>query len=219
MIALMIEFLILVERIVMNIPKELYMTRLRDRSCTKEEFRTAAHNISLILAYDCLQLISTKSKDIQTPVSVTRGIVVDQRITLVVVLRSGTAMLQPFLSVFPNANVGVFGLKRDEKTAEAHWYYKNIPPITHNDLVIVLDPMIATGGTMTQVLNELMTHGAQHDQIVVSSIITSAGGRASIEKFYPDVTIISAAQDPDLNSHHFIVPGLGDFGDRYFGTL
>ena len=203
----------------MNIPKELYITRLRERSCTNEQFRLSAHNISLILAYECLGMISTKAADIQTPLSSTHGLVSDQRITLVIVLRSGIAMLAPFMMVFPNAQIGVVGLKRDEKTAQAEWYYKNIPAITKNDLIIILDPMIATGGTMNQVLNHLVTAGAKQRQIIVSSILSSDIGIQSIEKKYPDVRIICAAQDPALDTNHFIIPGLGDFGDRYFGTL
>lgn len=215
----MIEFLILIERIVMNIPKELYMTRLRDRSCTRESFRMNAHSISSILAYECLQLVTTKSREIQTPIGVAHGLYTNQHVTLVIVLRSGTAMLSSFLNVFPAANIGVVGLKRDEQTGKAHWYYKNIPSFDKDDLIVVLDPMIATGGTMVQVLDELVVNGAQQHQLITASIIASTTGITTIEKNYPDVTIISAAIDPNLNAQHYIDPGLGDFGDRYFGTL
>jgi uracil phosphoribosyltransferase len=128
------------------------------------------------------------------------------------------AMLPAFLEIFPEAAVGVVGLRRDEKTAQAHWYYKNLPPFDASASVIILDPMIATGGTALEVLKYVCAQGARQENIIFSSIVSAPEGMKAIKREFGAITVICAGYDYGLNIHKFIIPGLGDFGDRYFGT-
>ena len=127
-------------------------------------------------------------------------------------------MLSSFLTYFPNAFVGVVGLKRDEKTAIAHQYYCNIPPISDDMNIMIIDPMLATGGTSIATIQLLRDHGARDKQIYFVCMISAPEGIKAITQAAQDVTIITAITDEQLNDKKFIMPGLGDFGDRYFGT-
>lgn len=137
---------------------------------------------------------------------------------VVPILRSGLAMLPAFLSVFPEATVGVVGLQRDEKTAIAAWYYHHLPQFDNKTQIIIIDPMIATGGTAVETIAYLMEHGASTEHILMVSIISAPEGIRNIHEHFPAVRIICAAHDVGLTKDKRITPGLGDFGDRYFGT-
>lgn len=203
----------------MNDPKALALTHLRDKNSSRETFRKAAATITHLLAYETLKHCAMKSIPVETPLGSAHGMILAQPIMLVPVVRSGMTMLAPFLDYFPDASIGVVGLKRDEKTAQAHWYYHNLPPVQKNQLIIILDPMIATGGTALNVLTMLQENGIPQKSIFFTAIIGSLPGITNVKNHFPDVTLIIAAHDADLNSDKFITPGLGDFGDRYFGTL
>ena len=128
-------------------------------------------------------------------------------------------MLPPFLKFFENTKVGFIGLKRDEATAIPKMYYKNLPKISKTDDVIILDPMIATGGSGSKAIEILKENGVAEEKIIFVAIICATPGIEKIKKEHPKVKIICAQEDKELNKVYFIVPGLGDFGDRFFGTL
>lgn len=194
------------------------LTALRNKDTDHAAFRHAARQLSKLLAGQALEIVSMQEIPIQTTLAQTTGLMLKDRIIIIPILRSGITMLEPFLQVFPEALVGVVGLRRDEKTAQAHWYYENIPPLTPDDQIIIVDPMIATGGTGFETLTKLKNKGANIDKALYVSIISAPEGLAFIHKHFPKVRIITAAQDSHLNDKKFIVPGLGDYGDRYFGT-
>lgn len=202
----------------MDILLEYWMTILRNASTKRSTFRTAAHHVTRIIASKTAEYMPTTHITIDTPIAPTEGITFAHQILLIPILRSGMAMLPAFLEIFPDAAVGVVGLKRDEKTAQAHWYYENIPSFDARTQIIILDPMIATGGTALETLNFLCNKGAQQKNIIFSSIVSAPEGISAIKKEFSDITIICAGHDQKLNPHKFIIPGLGDFGDRYFGT-
>lgn len=198
--------------------KEIYLTNLRNKNTSRNEFRKNAHAISHIIAQQALAHIETENVEIQTPIDTAIGTKIKPEIMLVPILRSGMSMLLPFLDYYENASIGVIGLKRDEETAIAHMYYQNIPKINKSETVIILDPMIATGGTGIATIKILTQLGIKEQNIIFASIINYIGGINAIKTEFPKVTILQAGIDNKLNKDKFIVPGLGDFGDRYYGT-
>lgn len=192
---------------------------LRNKNSDQATFRNAARNISQLLALRALEHIKMKRVNIDTTLAQTEGLVLPKRVVIIPILRSGITMLEPFLTIFTDAIVGVVGLRRDEITAQAEWYYHNIPPLSKTDQIIVIDPMIATGGTGYETLTMLEKLHANLTDALYVSIICAPEGTAHINQHFPDVTIITASCDSHLNDNMFIVPGLGDYGDRYFGTV
>lgn len=198
---------------------ELLMTTLRDKKTTMTEFRAAADKLALILADQAASLLRVTNKPLTTPLNAqTSGTYLADNIVLVPILRSGIALLPAFLHYFPQSRVGFVGLKRDEKTAIAHLYYKNVPKIAPTDQVIVLDPMIATGGSGTATLEIVAQQGIAQEQIIFVGVIAATEGLEQLKQAFPKVRVIVASCDSVLNAAKYIVPGLGDFGDRYFGT-
>jgi len=202
----------------MNTLLKYWMTILRDVSTERSTFRNAAHQVTRIIASQTAEYIPTHTTTIDTPIAQTEGLNFTHKILLIPILRSGMAMLPAFLEIFPNAAVGVVGLKRDEKTAQAHWYYENIPSFDTHTQIIIIDPMIATGGTACETLKFLCNKGAQQKNIIFASIVSAPEGINAIKKEFGAITIVCAGHDQGLTPHKFIIPGLGDFGDRYFGT-
>lgn len=204
----------------METQKNILMTILRDQTTTMAEFRTAANQLAILLAQETAEYVPVTPMSVTTPLSVSfTGMTQVTPLVLIPILRSGLALLPAFAMQYPNAKIGVFGLKRDEKTAIAHWYYKNMPKIDETDHIILLDPMIATGGSALAALNELSQMGIGQERITFVGVISATPGIEAIRAVYPNLRIITAANDPALNATKYIVPGLGDFGDRYFGTL
>ncbi|MFC1845529.1 uracil phosphoribosyltransferase [Candidatus Dependentiae bacterium] len=198
--------------------KQIFMTILRDKKTSRPKFRQASNRLANILAHEAAAHLSVKKTSIETPIDSATGITFANPIVLVPILRSGITLLHAFLHYFENATVGVVGLKRDEETAQAHWYYENLPPLTGKEQIIILDPMIATGGTGVETLRKLKEHGITQDRILFVSVVCAPEGLEAIRAEFPDIKIITVAIDDHLNAKKFIVPGLGDFGDRYFGT-
>ena len=198
--------------------KNSLITILRDQKTASKDFRHAAERITHLLAQETFQFVKEKKIKIVTPIGKTRGKKIAQNIVLIPILRSGLAFLPTFLYYFENARVGFLGLKRDENTAEAHEYYRNIPPVGADDLVIVLDPMLATGGSATLAIRALMKGGIKEEQIIFVSFIASPAGIKKIIKTFRKIKLIVMVKDKGLNKNKYIVPGIGDFGDRYFGT-
>lgn len=196
--------------------KESLLTILRDEKTSVEHFRQAAHRLADLIAAEATTLVEEKPKVIKTPLAKTEGMSVHQRVVLVPILRAGMVLVPSFLKYFPDAPLGFFGIRRDETTAAPQLYYENIPLLKPTDLVFLLDPMIATGGTALLSIQHLIDQGIT--KIILVGILGSKEGIEKIKKQHPNVEILVAAIDPELNSRKFILPGLGDFGDRYFGS-
>lgn len=193
------------------------LTALRNQDTAAAAFRRHADTVAHTLVLNATQSLETKPVDIQTPVAETRGFDLTETIVAIPILRAGLAMLPSVQQLIPHVQVGFIGLERDEKTAVAHQYYNKIPKDLEHSRVLVLDPMLATGGTMEDTISEAKNSGAS--QITAVCIVCAPEGLERIGKVHPDVTVYTAAIDDRLNEQKYIVPGLGDFGDRYFDTL
>lgn len=198
--------------------KELFLTALRDKNTSMPEFRKAAHAISKLLALEAANLLPLQSTLIQTPLGKTSGSSMPYRVVLTTILRSGLAFLPAFEEIFPDAPIGFFGIRRDEMTAAPKLYYENIPQISKKDWILLIDPMLATGGSSGLALSKLKDLGATMKQTILITVVSSQFGIKAVQQKFPEIKLVTAAIDPELNDRKFIVPGLGDFGDRYFGT-
>jgi uracil phosphoribosyltransferase len=192
------------------------LTVLRNQNTSTDEFRRHAAIVSKILLIQATADFATKKKRIKTPLEPFSGEVLQEEIIVVPVLRSGLAMLRAVEDFLPSIRVGFIGLERDEKTAVAREYYAKIPEILSTHRVMIVDPMLATGGSLDDTIRAVKARGAK--KISAVCIVAAPEGVSRIESSHPDVTIVTAAIDVRLDKRKFIVPGLGDFGDRYFGT-
>ena len=193
------------------------LTLLRDRATPPKLFRELVDEITTYLAFTALKDLRMKTVNVFTPVADTTGQRVDERIVLVPILRAGMGMLGAMLDVLPYAKVGVLGMQRNEETAEPVPYYAKVPPARGGELAVVIDPMLATGGSACDAVAQLKTLG--YRRITFLNLIAAPEGLAAFEKAHPDVAVYTAAKDERLNAQFYIVPGLGDAGDRIFGTL
>ncbi len=194
------------------------LSQIRRKDISRTVFRQHAYNLSLCLAQQAAEHLAVKTIHIQTPLGTAQGNAIADQLVLVPILRSGLVLLPAFIEFFGEASIGCLGMKRDEKTAIAHLYYQNLPKISGSEQIIVLDPMIATGGSATDALTILSKLCIQQERILFVAVIASQEGINKVKTAFPKVTILVTAIDPELNSTKFIVPGLGDFGDRFFGT-
>lgn len=192
------------------------LTILRDKNTNTEEFRRHADIVSKILLLEASKRLKVEDKIIETPLTNFTGKKLKEEVLVVPVLRAGLAMFMALRDFLPAVTVGFIGLERNEKTAIAREYYIKIPQILSTHLVLVIDPMLATGGSMEDTIAAVKKKGAK--KIVCVSIVAAPEGIARLAKSHPDVPVITAALDERLNDKAYIVPGLGDFGDRYFGT-
>jgi uracil phosphoribosyltransferase len=192
------------------------ITHLRDKTTKPATFRTLAYQISLLLAIEATSNIETEVRDIETPLEPVKGkVLAHQPLVVVPILRAGLGMVQPFTDIFPDVSVGYVGLERDHETAKARSYYCKLPPLAGRHVFIV-DPMLATGGSAVQALSIVKQHGATDATLVC--IVSAPEGIAEVEKYHPGTVIHTAALDRALNARKYILPGLGDFGDRLYGT-
>lgn len=192
------------------------LTVIRRKETTTEEFRRHAGIVSKILLVEVMKGLGTVNVRIETPLAPMTGKKLKDDVIVVPVLRAGLAMLFAIQDFLPSVSVGFVGLERDEKTAQAREYYQKLPKIFASHKVLVIDPMLATGGSFDDTVTLLKAKGAKH--ITIVSIVSAPEGIKRMQKRHPDVAIVTAAVDSHLNDRKFIVPGLGDFGDRYFGT-
>ena len=192
------------------------LAELRDARTTPERFRALANRVSVLLGAEALRDVPTVEEVVQTPLgpSVCRRLATD--VVMAPVLRAGLGMLPGMLELVPNARVGHLGLQRDERTAVASQYYAKLPPDIQNSYVLLIDPMLATGGSAVAALDVLTRAGARHIRLVC--IVAAPEGVACVERAYPAVPIFTPVVDRELNENKYIVPGLGDFGDRLYGT-
>jgi uracil phosphoribosyltransferase len=192
------------------------LAALRDRRTTSAEFRRLAHRVSLLVVTEATRDLPTAEVEVETPLEATKVRRLTRRVVAVPVLRAGLGMLDAFLELVPSAQVGYFGLERNEQTAVARRYYEKMPKDLEDAFVFLLDPMLATGGSAAHAIDGLSDHGARTVRLL--SIVAAPEGVAHLEKAVPRAEVYTAALDRELNDRKFILPGLGDFGDRLFGT-
>lgn len=189
---------------------------IRDVDTGHKRFRELATEITKFICYEALKNIKTKEVLVQTPVAEATCRKLDTDLVVVPILRAGVGMLEGILELVPTARVGFVGLYRDEKTKLPVTYYERFPAQVKGGTCIIIDPMLATGGSTAAAIDKLKDSGAAN--IVVVCIVTCPEGIALVEGEHPDVPIYAAAIDEKLNEKKYIVPGLGDAGDRLFGT-
>jgi uracil phosphoribosyltransferase len=189
---------------------------LRSTDSYPSRFRRLAARLSLFIAIEATRDLPTTSRVVQTPLEATTGAALRDDVVIVPVLRAGLVMAESVLTLLPDARMGHVGLQRDEQTAVASRYYLKLPPIAPSTTVLVVDPMLATGGSALAALDLVHTAGARRVRLL--SVVAAPEGVAAVEAAYPDVPIYTAAVDRQLNAQKYILPGLGDFGDRLYGT-
>ncbi|HEX4347427.1 MAG TPA: uracil phosphoribosyltransferase [Vicinamibacterales bacterium] len=190
---------------------------LRDKRTPADAFRRAATRISVLLAAEAMRDLPSRPATVETPLGPAEGRAIGKDIVVVPVLRAGLGMLDAVLELVPAARVGHIGLQRDEMTAIASKYYSKLPRDLSKSFVLMIDPMLATGGSAVSGLDLLTVAGASHIRIVC--IVAAPEGVAMVEAHHPHVEIFTPIVDSHLNAQKYIVPGLGDFGDRLYGTL
>jgi uracil phosphoribosyltransferase len=192
------------------------LAALRDKTTEPAEFRRLAHRASLLVAAEATRDLPTRDARVETPLETTDARVLGRRVVAVPVLRAGLGMLDAFLQLVPSAEVGYFGLERNELTAVARRYYEKVPKKLDDAVVYLLDPMLATGGSAAMAIEGLKGLGAR--QVRLLCVVAAPEGVAYLEQNEPDAEVFTAALDRQLNDRKYILPGLGDFGDRLFGT-
>ncbi|MDZ7644859.1 MAG: uracil phosphoribosyltransferase [Woeseiaceae bacterium] len=189
---------------------------IRNQDTGHKKFRELATEITMFLCYEALQEIRVEDIVVQTPVGKADCHRIAEDVVVVPILRAGVGMLEGILDLVPTARVGFLGMYRDEDTKKPVSYYEKLPEQTRGGLCIVIDPMLATGGSTAAAIDVLKRHGAR--SIVVICLVTCPEGLQTVESAHPDVNIYTASIDTRLDSRKYIVPGLGDAGDRLFGT-
>lgn len=193
-----------------------YLTRLRDRQTPPDEFREASDKIITLLLYEATRDLRVEPQAIQTPLEAVTGHAIADRVVAVPILRAGLGLMGPVLNLLPKVTVGYIGLERDERTAVASRYYVKLPPDIGGKVVILLDPMLATGGTACKAVEIVEEY--QPASVRLVCIVAAPEGITALRNRYPAVEIFAAARDRELNAQKYILPGLGDYGDRLFGT-
>jgi uracil phosphoribosyltransferase len=188
---------------------------LRDKTTEPEEFRDLARKVITFLLYEATADLHVSKGSIETPLKSAPAITVDADVVAIPVLRAGLGLLPPVLELLPRVSVGYIGLERDEETAVARIYYNKLPPL-QGKVPLLLDPMLATGGSGAQAVDLIKQAGGAGTRMVC--VVAAPEGVKVMEERHPEVDVYTAALDEGLNDRAFIVPGLGDFGDRLFGT-
>jgi uracil phosphoribosyltransferase len=192
------------------------LTIIRNRETDNHLFRTTLRRISSIMAFTVTHDLRLKKHRVRTPLERTDGFVLGEDVVVVPVLRAGLGLIDGFLDVLPEARVGHVGLYRNEETLEPVDYYSKFPKGLGRSLVLLLDPMLATGGSATAAITFLKRRGARRIRFI--ALVAAPEGVKKLAKHHPDVPVYSAVLDRQLNSRGYILPGLGDAGDRMFGT-
>jgi uracil phosphoribosyltransferase len=192
------------------------LARLRNKETQPPEFRRLLGEIASLMIYEATRDFAVKKISVETPLARTGGFQLQREVALVPVLRAGLGMLDSILQLIPHARVGFIGLKREETTLKALFYHKSFPKNLGGSEVILIDPMLATGGSAVAALDLLSAQGARHMRLV--NLVAAPLGIRTVREHYPRMPIFTAAVDKKLNERGFIVPGLGDAGDRLFGT-
>ncbi len=194
------------------------ITILRDINTGTKDFRTLVEEIAMLMCYEALRDLPTTLVDVTTPITATKQPMISgKKLAVVPILRAGLGMVNGILELVPSAKVGHIGLARDEVTHRPHEYYSNLPENVDQRLVILPDPMLATGGSAIQAVDFIKSKGCT--SIKFMCIIAAPEGLEALRKAHPDIDIYVGTLDEGLNENAYIVPGLGDAGDRIFGTL
>lgn len=191
------------------------LAALRDKRTPPPLFRILAKRLALVLCLEATRSVATESIDVETPIANATGARIAQGLVAVPILRAGLGMLEAVTELFPEIPVGYIGLERDHATFEPSFYYSKLPPL-EDRLVLLLDPMLATGGSAAAAGSALFDAGAT--AVSLLSVVAAPEGVNHLSAAHPSLNIFTAALDEGLNEHAYIVPGLGDFGDRLFGT-
>jgi uracil phosphoribosyltransferase len=191
------------------------LAELRDHTTPPSRFRQVTKALTTILVLDATRTVQTEHGSVQTPLGLAPANRMAESIAVVPVLRAGLGMLEPVVELFPDVAVGYIGLERNETTAIARSYYSKLPNLSRK-FCLCIDPMLATGGSAAQAIGFMKMKGA--DRVTMVCIVAAPEGVTTLQKHHPDVEIVTAALDDHLDSRKYIVPGLGDFGDRLYAT-
>ncbi len=192
------------------------LTVLRDKKTDRQKFRRTLSEIAMLMTYDLTRHIPVKEIDVETPLEKTQGVELHKDVTLVPILRAGLGMIDGILELLPNARVGHIGVYRDKTTLLPVEYYLKLPDNVNETFVILVDPMLATGGSALAAIEILKKRGIK--ELNFLCLVAAPEGVKAVHERFPDVKIFTAALDRQLNDHGYILPGLGDAGDRLYGT-
>ncbi len=195
--------------------KDHYLTIIRDKETNFENFREYSSKLSYLLFIEGTKNISTKNKTIETPLTKTKGFEIENENVAIAVLRAGLGLVDGVKNLLPDTSFGYIGVQRNEETATPEYYYENLPNL-ENKNVFILEPMLATGGSLSFAIDKVKEHSPK--SIIALTVISSPEGISRLEKEHDDITLVTANIDEKLNENWYIVPGLGDMGDRLFGT-
>lgn len=193
------------------------ISMLRNKETTVKDFRELVNEIALLMGYEATKDLQLTEVEVETPLTKTTGHIIEKQVAIVPILRAGLGMVDALMSLIPAAKVGHIGLYRDHDTLEPVEYYCKLPTDIEQRQVLVLDPMLATGGSSAAAIDFIKKRGAKKIKLVC--VIGAPEGVEAVQKAHPDVDIYVGALDEKLNEHGYILPGLGDAGDRLFGTL
>ena len=192
------------------------LSRLRDENTSHSDFRRVLEEIGILLFYEATSELTLIKREIKTPLETTKGAKLEQEILIVPILRAGLGMMNGIFKIMPEVRVGMVGVYRDEDNLEPVDYYNNLPEDLNHFETILLDPMLATGGSSKFAVDRIKEKGAKNIKMIF--IISAPEGVKALQKAHPDIKIYTAALDRQLNDKAYILPGLGDAGDRYFGS-
>ena len=196
---------------------EIKLTKMRDINCDHSDFRKNLNEIASLMVYETMRDYKGKAKSVKTPTGATaKGLDFDKEIVIVPILRAGLGMVQGIEMLVPQARIGHIGVYRDEETFEVHKYFYKMPEVSKDSEIIIVDPMLATGGSAIDAIQTLKEDGFTNIRMV--ALVGVPEGIKAVEDKYPDVTIYLASLDDKLDEKKYIQPGLGDAGDRLFGT-
>ena len=195
--------------------KDHYLTIIRDKETNFENFREYSSKLSYLLFIEGTKNISTKSKTIETPLIKTEGLEIENENVAIAVLRAGLGLVDGVKNLLPDTSFGYIGVQRNEETATPEYYYENLPNL-ENKNVFILEPMLATGGSLSFAIDKVKEYNPK--SIIALTVISSPEGISRLEKEHNDITLVTAKIDEKLDENWYIVPGLGDMGDRLFGT-
>jgi len=192
------------------------LTRLRDENTGPQEFRRVLGEVAALMLYEATRTFAVRKVSVTTPLEPARGFQLEREVVLVPILRAGLGMLDSILQLIPHARVGFIGLKREETSLKANFYHKSLPPDLSKFEVVLIDPMLATGGSTVAAMDLLTELDVKRVRLV--NLVAAPEGIRRVRRSYPNLPILTAAVDRCLNERGYILPGLGDAGDRLFGV-
>ncbi len=195
--------------------KDHYLTNLRDKNTDFDTFRDSASKLSYFLVVEATKHLTTLSKEIDTPLTKTKGVQIENNSVAISVLRAGLGLMDGVQQLIPNISFGYIGVQRNEETAQPENYYEKLPDLVDKN-VFILEPMLATGGSLSFAIETVKKYNPKN--IHALTVISAPEGINRIKENHPDITLVTASIDEKLDDNWYIVPGLGDMGDRLFGT-